>query len=115
MLGDSITFGTGVGDDETFSHLLDALPDLEVLNLGVDGYGTDQELIRLEREGLAFGPQVVILNFCVRQRLLRQRAAGGALRRALPQAVLHARRRTVLARHDAHLRLSRRQRRRRWR
>ena len=66
MLGDSITFGTGVGDQETFSHLLDALPGLEVLNLGVDGYGTDQELIRLEREGLARHPHVVILNFCVR-------------------------------------------------
>jgi hypothetical protein len=66
MLGDSVTFGTGVGDEETFSHLLDARPELEVLNLGVDGYGTDQELIRLEREGLAWRPQVVILNFCVR-------------------------------------------------
>ncbi len=93
MLGDSITFGTGVGDDQTFSHLLDASPRLEVLNLGVDGYGTDQALIRLEREGLPARPHVVILNFCVRNDYFDNALPGRALRRALPQAVLHALRR----------------------
>jgi len=109
MLGDSVTFGTGVGDGETFSHLLDARPDLEVLNLGVDGYGTDQELIRLEREGLAFGPQVVILNFCVRNDYFDN---------ALPVALYDGRSPKPyftlagagLTRHDAHLVLSRPQR-----
>jgi len=66
MLGDSVTFGSGVSDGETFAALLDARPELEVINLGVDGYGTDQALLRLEREGLAYGPAVVVLNFCVR-------------------------------------------------
>ena len=109
MLGDSITFGTGVGDHETFSQHLDALPELEVLNLGVDGYGTDQELIRLEREGLAFHPHVVILNFCVRNDYFDN---------ALPVALYDGRSPKpyftisgeTLTRHDAHLRLSRRQR-----
>ena len=109
MLGDSITFGTGVGDRETFSHLLDASPRLEVLNLGVDGYGTDQELIRLEREGLAYHPHVVILNFCVRNDYFDN---------ALPVALYDGRSPKpyftlsggTLTRHDAHLRLSRRQR-----
>jgi hypothetical protein len=66
MLGDSVTFGSGVADAETFSALLDARPELEVVNLGVDGYGTDQALLRLEREGLGYEPSVVVLNFCVR-------------------------------------------------
>ncbi len=65
MLGDSITFGHGVGDDETFSAVLSRDPRVEAVNLGVPGYGTDQELIRLEREGLALHPQAVVLNVCV--------------------------------------------------
>lgn len=66
MLGDSVAFGPEVGDDETFSALIDAnSPRFEVVNLAVPGYGTDQELIRLEREGLACGPDVVVLNFCL--------------------------------------------------
>lgn len=108
MLGDSITFGTGVGDDETFSRLLDTRPGLEVLNLGVDGYGTDQALIRLEREGLAYRPHVVVLNFCVRNDYFDN---------ALPVALYDGRSPKPyftldgggLARHDSHLRLSGRQ------
>ncbi len=109
MLGDSITFGTGVGDGETFSDRLDALPGLEVVNLGVDGYGTDQELIRLEREGLAYHPRVVVLNFCLRNDYF-DNALPVALydgRSPKPYFTLDA---GTLTRHDAHLRLSRRQR-----
>ncbi len=109
MLGDSITFGTGVGDADTFSNRLDALPKLEVVNLGVDGYGTDQALIRLEREGLAYDPHVVILNFCVRNDYF-DNALQVALydgRSPKPYYTLASGR---LTRHDAHLRLSRRQR-----
>jgi hypothetical protein len=109
MLGDSITFGSGVGDDQTFSALLDARPELEVLNLGVDGYGTDQALIRLEREGLGFHPHVVVLNFCVRNDYFDN---------ALPVALYDGRSPKPyftlggegLVLHDEHLRLSRRQR-----
>ncbi|HEX6738597.1 MAG TPA: hypothetical protein VF310_10010, partial [Vicinamibacteria bacterium] len=51
MLGDSIAFGTGVADGQTFAHRLGELdPGLEVVNLAVPGYGTDQSLLRLERE-----------------------------------------------------------------
>ena len=66
MLGDSIAFGYGVGDNETSSRQLERIdPTLEVVNLAVQGYGTDQELLRFEREGLRFQPDVVILNFCL--------------------------------------------------
>jgi lysophospholipase L1-like esterase len=65
MLGDSITFGHRVRDDQTFSALLASRTGrFEVLNLGVEGYGTDQELIVLQEEGLRRHPDVVILNFC---------------------------------------------------
>ena len=37
----------------------------EVVNLSVGGYGTDQELIALEERGLRYGPDVVVLNFCL--------------------------------------------------
>ena len=66
MLGDSIAFGPGVSDEETFSHRLQEVdPALEVLNLSVPGYGTDQALLRLQREGVALRPDVVVLHFCV--------------------------------------------------
>lgn len=66
LLGDSLTFGTGVEDSETFaSRLAAAAPSVEPLNLGVSGYGTDQELLLLEREGFAMGPAAVVLNVCV--------------------------------------------------
>jgi lysophospholipase L1-like esterase len=64
MLGDSFTYGIGVADDESFSARLEALdPRLEVLNTGVNGYGTAQELLLLRDQGLALDPDVVIVNF----------------------------------------------------
>jgi hypothetical protein len=71
MLGDSVTFGFGVRDDETFSAVLESLdPGLEVVNLGVQGYGTDQELLKLRKEGLAYRPDGVVLNVCLANDLL---------------------------------------------
>ena len=98
MLGDSITFGVGVTDAETFSALLEERSErFEVINLAVEGYGTDQELIRLEREGLAYRPAVVILNFCVANDLVNN--AGSAPK---PYFTLEG---GALRRHDAHMRL----------
>ena len=64
VLGDSFTFGTDVSDDETYSHDLEsALPNTEVLNLGVQGYGQDQMLLYLKEEGVKYHPDVVILGY----------------------------------------------------
>jgi hypothetical protein len=64
VLGDSFTFGEGVGDDETWSHRLqELLPQTEVLNLGVHGYGHDQMLLYLQEEGLRYRPDLVLLGF----------------------------------------------------
>lgn len=64
VLGDSVAFGFGVADEETFSAGLER-HGYEVVNLAVPGYGTDQALLRLEREGLAYRPDVVLLHFCL--------------------------------------------------
>jgi hypothetical protein len=46
-----------------------------VFNLAVGGYGTDHELLRLEREGLRYRPDVVILNFCLTNDVLNNSSA----------------------------------------
>lgn len=65
MLGDSNTFGYGVEEEERFSDLLEErLPQYhEVLNLGVFGYGTDQEALLFEQEGLLYSPDIVVHAF----------------------------------------------------
>jgi lysophospholipase L1-like esterase len=63
-VGDSFTWGYGVGDAATFPSRLSALdPRLETINAGCMGYGTLQELLLLERRGLDFAPDVVVLAF----------------------------------------------------
>jgi lysophospholipase L1-like esterase len=64
-LGDSYTFGTDADDGERFTDLLQNRTGLEVVNLGVAGYGTDQELRVLEIEGVRYQPDIVILTVCV--------------------------------------------------
>jgi hypothetical protein len=63
-LGDSFTFGQCVADGETFAaRLEERLAPGEVLNLAVHGYGHDQMLLRLRREGLGYRPDVILLGF----------------------------------------------------
>jgi len=68
VLGDSFTWGYGVSDEEVFTERLEkalatAGRSVEVLNAGVSGWGTDQELLYLEREGLQSSPDLVVLAF----------------------------------------------------
>ena len=66
MLGDSVTYGFPFTPEKSFSNVLDAKCDeLEVINMGVNGYGTDQQLILLEEEGFGYHPDLVILNCIV--------------------------------------------------
>ncbi|MFH0803027.1 MAG: SGNH/GDSL hydrolase family protein [bacterium] len=63
ILGDSYTFGEEVSDTETYPYCLQQmLPDAEVINLGVRGYGHDQMLIYLKEEGIKYKPDIVILG-----------------------------------------------------
>ncbi|MCC7371253.1 MAG: SGNH/GDSL hydrolase family protein [Chloroflexi bacterium] len=71
FLGDSVTFGAGVRDDEPFPRLLEAAVNgagggpIQTVNTGVVGYNTIQELARLEQAGLPYGPDTVVLTFVV--------------------------------------------------
>lgn len=65
VLGDSFAFGVGVDDDHTLAAQLGALlgSSWEVLNGGVSGYSTEQELLWFERlEWLR--PEIVVLVVC---------------------------------------------------
>lgn len=63
FIGDSNTFGYGVQEPRRFSDILagTAPAKTEILNLGVFGYGTDQEAIFLEKSVLRFTPDMVVL------------------------------------------------------
>lgn len=64
VVGDSFTWGFGVERNEIWHELLEARhPDWEIVNAGVAGYATDQELLYLEERGLALRPDVVLLLF----------------------------------------------------
>jgi hypothetical protein len=61
--GESFTFCHEVGDAETWEAQLEALdPRLEVPNLGVGGFGTDQALLRAERELPRLDTDVVLVG-----------------------------------------------------
>ncbi|MCH8147914.1 MAG: SGNH/GDSL hydrolase family protein [Planctomycetes bacterium] len=65
LFGCSMTHGWSVGDDQTFSWLLDrSLPNDNVVNFGVTGYGSVQSLLQL-REALDSGrrPALVVLAY----------------------------------------------------
>jgi lysophospholipase L1-like esterase len=75
FIGDSVTFGPGVRDDQPFARLLEASINesgnesgagpIETVNAGVVGYNSIQELARLEGVGLAYQPDVVVQTFLV--------------------------------------------------
>jgi lysophospholipase L1-like esterase len=75
-LGDSTTHGYKCRWDEAWPHQLELMLNAdsrwtsahgmtEVVNLGVSGFGTDQEFLVLKREGLSYQPDVVILHASV--------------------------------------------------
>jgi lysophospholipase L1-like esterase len=63
VLGDSFAWGYGVEESERFSQLLEKSLDVEVINAGVSGYSTDQELLWYKNEGIKYDPDLVILEF----------------------------------------------------
>jgi len=70
FVGDSFTFGEGVEDDRPFPSLLQQRfdsrpgdPSVHVINAGVSGYNTRDEVAYLESRWLAFDPDLVILVF----------------------------------------------------
>jgi SGNH hydrolase-like domain, acetyltransferase AlgX len=65
-IGDSFTFGHGVDVADRFTERLGAdLPGLEVVNMGVWGTGTDQQLLLYSNEGVKYAPDLTILCYMV--------------------------------------------------
>jgi hypothetical protein len=67
-LGDSQTEGFEVRQHHTFSAVIERYLDAagakaEVLNTGISGFGTAEELAFLENEGIKYQPDVVVLGF----------------------------------------------------
>ena len=72
VLGDSVSFGYGVAFDATFARQAEAklrarsgAPRFEVLNVGVSGYNPYTEAELLRGAGLDYGPDLVLVQFCV--------------------------------------------------
>jgi lysophospholipase L1-like esterase len=98
VLGDSIAAGYRIRRTEDAfpalleRHLLAAGLPVEVLNFGVTGYNTEQEVETLRARALAFAPDLVLVAYCHNDRrppdpriVQALREAGGG-RRALPLA-----------------------------
>jgi len=65
-LGDSFVWGNEVEADENFSALLDQADNgLQVLNMGVPGYGIDQAILKYDRHGRTYQPDVIVLGIYV--------------------------------------------------
>lgn len=67
-LGDSHTQGYEVRQDFTFSAIMEKYLDThglnsEVINAGVSGFSTAEELLFLENEGIKYNPDFVVLGF----------------------------------------------------
>lgn len=67
-LGDSHTFGVEVRQDYTFSAIIEKWLNnqgynAEVMNAGVPGFSTAEELLFLENEGIKYKPDFIVLGF----------------------------------------------------
>jgi lysophospholipase L1-like esterase len=70
-LGDSFTFGFGINAEKTFPKLLEKAlnesghPEAEVINAGVPGYNTQQEIALYRHRLKAYDPDIVVLGYCL--------------------------------------------------
>lgn len=61
--GDSFTHGDEVSNSDMWQADLErARPELEVINFGVNGFGTDQSYLRYRRDGRPYNPHVVVIG-----------------------------------------------------
>lgn len=80
LVGDSFTWGAGVPNAARYGDRLEALlPDTEVINMGVSGFGTDQQLLFYRTEGRRYHADIIILAYMIEN---IQRNASSARRQA---------------------------------
>ncbi len=70
-LGDSITFGNGIENTKTYPKVLNKMLEtnlskkkFRVINAGVQGYNTWQEVEYLKKYGILLNPDILIIGFC---------------------------------------------------
>jgi hypothetical protein len=68
-LGDSMTAGLEVANEQTFCRVLErelgkAGLKVEVFNTGVSGFSSAEECLYLERELIKYDPDIVIVSYC---------------------------------------------------
>lgn len=69
FVGDSFTYGT-VGVDALYTRRVEAklhalgYGQVEVISIGVGGWGTDQELEAIRNEGVRYQPDLIVYQFC---------------------------------------------------
>ncbi len=80
FLGDSLTFGWGVEDNETFSSLieedLNSKEPTEVINFGTGNYNTEQEVNLFIDKGLKYNPDKVVLFYFINDAELTPEKSG---------------------------------------
>lgn len=64
-IGDSFTFGVDAGEFQNFSALLNQHEDLQVLNMGVPGYGIDQSYLKYREHGAKYDADTVLFGIYV--------------------------------------------------
>jgi len=67
-LGDSYTIGFEVQQEETYSAIIEKYLkskgfNVEVINAGVSGFSTSEELVFLEQEGIKYNPDIIVLGY----------------------------------------------------
>lgn len=67
-IGDSVTFGAIVPAGKTYTNILESRLrkkgyNVEVINMGYGGWGTDQELKALQKEGQKYKPDLILFQF----------------------------------------------------
>ncbi len=67
--GDSFTWGFGVEMQDSYVNIVRQVLEkekpleFEVINMAVTGYGTDQQYLTLKKEGLRYGPDIVVFSY----------------------------------------------------
>ena len=72
LLGDSVSWGDGVEMKQSYPFLLEEMLNrnypgktFEIINTGVPGYSTFQQLIYLKKDGIKLKPNMIIHQFCL--------------------------------------------------
>lgn len=87
VFGDSQVFGWGIPETLRFSNLLEAEhPTLEVWNLGVPGYGLDQQLLAYEQDAPGWAADTVV--FFISHTTLERMKATKSFQKYKPRFVL---------------------------